>query len=145
MPNLNVPIDLSLLRALSMEALKQDKTGYILTLSVHPNDVPIELLRDFVGARYQVVMVRIGDDEQPLNREQSFPDPVKTAGIMCRDKKFQQFLIEIGEVFEGSEDEVVQWMKDQLGINSRTELRTNEQARNKLYKYQEDFRAWQNV
>jgi transposase len=36
-------------------ALKQDKTGYVLNLSMHPDDVPEELLRDFVGARYQVV------------------------------------------------------------------------------------------
>ena len=39
-------------------ALKQDKTGYVLTLSMHPDDIPESLLRDFVGARYQVVMVR---------------------------------------------------------------------------------------
>ena len=45
-------------------AMKQDRTGYVLTLSLHPDDVPDEILRDFVGARYQVVMVRLGGTDQ---------------------------------------------------------------------------------
>jgi hypothetical protein len=40
-------------------ALKQDKTGYILTLNIHPDDLDEAVLRDFVGARYGVAMVRI--------------------------------------------------------------------------------------
>mgnify|MGYP003658701148 CR=1 FL=1 len=51
-------------------AIKQDKNGYALTLSVHPDMIPEGLLRDFVGSRYQVVMVRINENEQPMNREQ---------------------------------------------------------------------------
>lgn len=27
-------------------ALKQDRTGYVLTLSIHPDDLPEEILRD---------------------------------------------------------------------------------------------------
>jgi hypothetical protein len=27
-------------------ALKQDRTGYVLTLSLHPDEIPVELLRD---------------------------------------------------------------------------------------------------
>ena len=43
-------------------ALKQDRNGYVMTLRIHPDDVPDELLRDFVGARYIVAMVRLNDD-----------------------------------------------------------------------------------
>lgn len=123
-------------------ALKQDRTGYVLTLSIHPNDVPDEILRDFVGARYQVVMVRIDGDERPMNREAEFPDPVRIAGILCRDKDFHSFLVDIGAVFEAGEAETVAWMKSELGISSRTELRTNESARAKLFKYREEFNSW---
>ena len=123
-------------------ALKQDRTGYVLTLSIHPNDVPEEILRDFVGARYQVVMVRLNGDERPMNRDAEFPDPVKVAGILCRDTNFQQFLVEIGHTLEASEKEVIDWMKSEFGIKSRTELRENETARNKLFKYNEEFKAW---
>ena len=57
-------------------ALKQDKTGYVLTLSIHPDDVPDEILRDFVGSRYQVVMVRLNSQEQPMNRDRDLPKDV---------------------------------------------------------------------
>ena len=40
--------------------LRQSKEGYMLTLSVHPDDLPDDLMRDFVGSRYMVVMVRVG-------------------------------------------------------------------------------------
>ena len=40
-------------------ALKQDKTGFVLTLNIHPDEIPDELMRDFVGARYGVAMARI--------------------------------------------------------------------------------------
>ena len=44
-------------------ALKQDKTGFVLTLNIHPDEIPDELMRDFVGARYGVAMARIEDNE----------------------------------------------------------------------------------
>ena len=46
-------------------ALKQTKDGYAMTLAIHPDEVPSELLRDWVGARYMVVMVRLADNEEP--------------------------------------------------------------------------------
>lgn len=124
-------------------AMKQDRTGYILTLNIHPNDLDERILRDFVGARYQVVMVRIDGDERPMNREAEFPDPVKIAGILCRDKDFQRFLVEIGHALEESEKDVIDWMRNEFGIASRTELRSNEAARAKLFKYNEEFKTWQ--
>jgi len=63
-------------------AIKQDKTGYVLTLSIHPDEIPDEVLRDFVGARYQVVMVRLNGEEKPMDREKDLPkDLVQLAGI----------------------------------------------------------------
>ena len=47
-------------------AMNKDKTGYILKLSIHPNDAPEDLLRDPVGTRYMIVAVRMGDDDQPM-------------------------------------------------------------------------------
>jgi hypothetical protein len=46
-------------------ALKQDRTGFVLTLALHPDEIPEELLRDFVGARYACALVRFQDDENP--------------------------------------------------------------------------------
>jgi len=50
-------------------ALRQSKDGYSLTLVIHPDDIPDDLVKDFVGARYVVVMVRLDDEEKPMVRE----------------------------------------------------------------------------
>lgn len=124
-------------------ALKQDRTGFVLTLSIHPDDLPEEILRDFVGARYQVVMVRINGDERPMNRETDLGiDPVKLAGILCRDKDFHKFLLDIGNVLEATEKEVVDWMRSELGVASRSELRGNPAAAQHLIRINEEFKLW---
>jgi len=105
-------------------AMKQDKTGIILTLNIHPDDLPTELMRDFVGARYQVVMVRLNGDDKPMNRDVEYHrDPVRTAGILCRDKQFAQYLHSKEQIFEAKEADVIEWLKGELDIESRTELK----------------------
>lgn len=124
-------------------ALKQDRTGYILTLSVHPDEVPEEILRDFVGARYQVVMVRLTNEERPMVREQEHSgDMVRLAGILCRDPMFQRFLLEAGQTFDASEDIATAWLKEELNIQSRAELRENQAAASQLRIINQEFQAW---
>ena len=124
-------------------ALKQDRTGYILTLSVHPDEVPEEILRDFVGARYQVVMVRLTNEERPMIREQEHSgDMVRLAGILCRDQMFQRFLLGAGQTFDASEDIATAWLKQELNIKSRAELRENNAAATKLRIINQEFQAW---
>lgn len=99
-------------------ALKQDRTGFILTLCIHPDEIPEELLRDFVGARYGCALVRIQDDESvtPYNNR------VQTAAILCKRENFQAFLN------TGTEDEAAQALCGYLGIESRAELNGNRRA-----------------
>jgi|TARA_R110002126_G_scaffold133309_3_gene277379 hypothetical protein len=124
-------------------ALKQDKTGYVLTLSMHPDDIPEDLLRDFVGARYQVVMVRIGADESPLNREEFIGDKtVRIAGLLCRDPKFWKYLYDGGQIFEEEEEMATDWLRHRLNIKSRSELKTREIARSEFYIILEEFNKW---
>ena len=63
-------------------SLRQNKEGFMLTLAIHPDDLNQDLVRDFVGSRNAVAMVRIGEDEQPYVRPKvsSF---VQTAGILA--------------------------------------------------------------
>jgi len=122
-------------------AIKQDKTGYILTLSIHPDEISEDILRDFVGSRYQVVMVRLNDQEMPLNRE-SINDPVKTAAVLCKDPVFHKFLIETGNIFEESEEAATEWLKEDLGIESRSEIKANPAASGRLKSVKEEFLAW---
>lgn len=99
-------------------ALKQDRTGYVLTLSLHPDEIPVELLRDFVGARYACALVRIQDDESPTQ----YSNRVQTAGMLCRAVEFQEFLGAADENSAATE------LCKRCGITSRSELNGNEQA-----------------
>jgi len=124
-------------------AMKQDKTGYVLTLSVHPDEVPERLLRDFVGARYQVVMVRLDGEEKPMVRDlEHSGDQVRLAGMLCRDTAFQQFLLDAQQISEANETQVIEWMKAELDIISRTEIREKPSAARRLKSIYQEFQAW---
>lgn len=125
-------------------ALKQNKDGYVLTLNIHPDDVPIELLRDFVGARYQVVMVRLGEDEEPLDRQDAFTgeQSIRLAGILCRDPEFWEYLHDDLQIIDRNEKEASNWLRDAIGVISRAELKTNPEARNNLAKVKKEFEEW---
>ena len=124
-------------------AIKQDKTGYVLTLSVHPDEVPVELLRDWVGARYQVVMVRLDGEEKPMVRDlEHSGDQVRLAGMLCRDPAFQQFLLDAQQISEANETQVIEWMKAELDIISRTEIREKPSAARRLKSIYQEFQSW---
>ncbi len=125
-------------------SLRQTKDGYSLTLSVHPDDLPDELMRDFVGSRYMVVMVRVGEDEQPMNRELAFPGDhaVKMAGMLCRDQDFWVWLSDKMSILVSSEKECAEWLADYLGIQSRKELKEKSEVREVFNKLKREFDVW---
>ena len=59
----------------SFEAVKtsmmQDKNGTNIRLTIHPNDVPQDLHKDWVGSRYMVVMVKLNEDGTPDERKKN--------------------------------------------------------------------------
>ena len=59
----------------SFEAVKtsmmQDKNGTNIRLTIHPNDVPQDLHKDWVGSRYMVVMVKLNEDGTPAASSRS--------------------------------------------------------------------------
>jgi hypothetical protein len=126
-------------------ALKQDKSGYVLTLSLHPDDIPEELLRDFVGSRYQVVMVRIGGDEQPIDRQDEFEGnkAIRTAGMLCKDPKFWKYLYSQEQIFDEDMDDATEWVRSYLGVESRADLKTNREGQILLSKLQTEYQKWQ--
>lgn len=110
-------------------ALKQDRNGYILTLLLHPDEIPEELLRDFVGARYACALVRIQDDESPTPYE----NRVQKAAILCKTIEFMDF---IGAL---SEDMAARKLCQACGITSRSELNGNVEAQKKFDDLVKDY------
>jgi len=124
-------------------AMRQDRSGYVLTLAVHPDEVPVEMMRDWIGARYQVVMVRLNDVDHAMKRDQDLPQNLaRQAGILCKDQMFQKFLVESGEIFDTNEDDATDWLRDAVSIKSRSELQTNQQAARQFLLLNQEFLTW---
>lgn len=122
-------------------SLRQNKDGFLLTLAIHPDDLSQDLVRDFVGARYAVAMVRIGDDEQPYVRPKvnSF---VQTAGILSKDTGFQKWCVQMGWCFSASEDDAARSICEACNIDSRSELATNQEAQRTLIDLRREYETW---
>lgn len=126
-------------------ALKQDKTGYVLALSMHPDDIPEPLLRDWVGARYQVVMVRLDSNEQPMDRQEQFQGDryIKIAAMLCNEEMFAKYLVEKGLIFDADLLLAKDWLRSELGVYSRSELKHNREAQIKLDVILGEYKVWQ--
>ncbi|NBV72257.1 MAG: hypothetical protein EBR60_09515 [Burkholderiaceae bacterium] len=116
-------------------ALKQDNAGFVLTVRIHPDDIPEELFRDFVGARYACVLVRIGEDERPV----TYVNRVQQAGILCKNLNFQGWLYEHYGIEDTTEQAASKFVCDTCGIQSRSELATNLEAQLKFDKVIEQY------
>ena len=124
-------------------SMKQDNSGSVLTLRIHPDEVPEEILRDFVGARYMTVLVRLTEEERPMNREAELGrDMVRVAGMLCRDPMFWEFLDESSAIFDKSEAEATDWMQTYLRVDSRSDIAKNKQAIDKLIGMKTEFNIW---
>jgi hypothetical protein len=119
-------------------ALKQDKTGFVLTLNIHPDEIPNELMRDFVGARYGVAMVRIQDNESATH----YDNRVKQAGMLGRSKRFHLWLRKENSLTIDGEDDAVEAIYRICNIQSRTELNGNKQAQDKFDELINDYEQW---
>jgi len=117
--------------ALSFEAVKvritQNKQGVYLVLNIHPEDIPEELLRSWVGQRYYCALVGIQDDEtpmpqNPIRKKTTGKKFVDRAGILARDKSFWKFCK------VSKEEDASEFIRQFCNIQSRSELRTNEFA-----------------
>ena len=130
-------------------SMNKDKNGFNLRLCIHPDDVPDGLLRDWVGSRYGVAMVRINEHEEIDIKPTELEGQrlVKSAIMSCKEPVFWEVLMdEIGESTHflaescyhlftdniDSEEVCVKVLKDYLKINSRKDLATNEIAQAKF-------------
>lgn len=118
-------------------SLKQDSKGFALHLAIHPDEIPDELVRHFVGARYQVVMVRLDVDDQP-----STPNLVSVAGRLCKTESFQTFLFENNLVFEKTLTAAEQAVRDICNIKSRRELMSDRTARDLFKDLSNQYEEW---
>ena len=130
--------------AVNFEAVKismsQDRNGITLRLSLHPNECPPSLHTDWVGSRYMVALVKLNDQEEPVvpEQEREIKKMISSAGMLCRNEDFGIF---IGAA-DTPEESFANTMRAKLEIQSRTDLRSNSEAREKFKKITEEFERW---
>jgi hypothetical protein len=131
--------------SVSFEAVKvkltQGKDGMLVTLAIHPDEVPDVLVRAFVGSRWGVAMVRIGDNDLPA----ATPDQVEasrtvqSAAMLCRTPSFRTWLRDRGIAADITEDAATEGLRRYLGIASRSQLKTDAAARELFHGLRERF------
>lgn len=164
------PADLARNNAISLEAkkdaLSQRQSGdWKVSFTVQGIDMDTRLTQAPMGTRYAVVLVEIGDDEAPVQKEapsnvpsgsppSTRPDgtkrekidwrdmqPAAQAGIRCGEKAFWAFLSERQRVSVGPEEapHIVRFI---CSVNSRAELGANHKARVLWHQLDTEYQAW---
>ena len=133
------------MQTVQFEAVKismtQSSDGIVLKLGIHPDDLSDKLFSDYVGSRYMVAMAKIMDDEQPEPTKDDIKRVKDSCCALCREPKFQAWLLrDQGE--DVNENNAVSYLREQLGISSRSELDTNSIARAAFIDIREEFQLW---
>lgn len=133
--------------AINFEAVKvsmnQDKNGLMLKLAIHPSDAPQDLVVAPVGTRYMIAAVMLNDQDEPVKgvKKREADTVISIAGALCRNPRFQDWLVDTGLAFARGEKGAVDAVREFCGITSRSEFSTNENARNKFMVLREQFEA----
>lgn len=120
--------------AIGFEAVRysmtQTKDGFKLTLVIHPEDINPDLTSHPIGTRYQVALVEVSDDGQPVKPKSKTEaeQAVASAGMLCRNTAFQTWLVTEGLTDEISEAHAANAVCEYCKVNSRSEIGSNTEA-----------------
>lgn len=113
-----------------------------LSLVVSPDDVNDVLMDMKIGGIFMVAAVQLADDgspQKPYLMEMG-ARAHRSAGALCRNERFQEWLVKINRASGQSEDEAAQAVRKYCGVKSRAELRTNQRAIVKFETLRSEFR-----
>ncbi len=117
------------------------KDGYEITIVVQPDEIPEDLLRDYIGSRYILAMVRLNDQDEPMLPKDEGQKALSMAHILCKDEDFGRWLVDIyGDQGDANEIVVVDLLRSVLGIESRAEIKENEETRKQFLDMAKEFR-----
>lgn len=124
-------------------AMTQDKNGHILKVAIHPSDLPKDLILDPLGTRYVMVLAKLNDQDEVVKpKEKSDGDKaIDIAGLLCRNKRFIDWMFDYGHSPERTEAGAVEGIREFCGVKSRSDFRSNEEARRKFFELRDAFEA----
>jgi len=116
------------------------QSGVILKLLIHPEDIPPALLTHKATTRFSVVMVQIGDDEEPVvpSHIEVGKKLIAGANIICREAPFQEFMklwainndAYSSAEQQGRDDETITkiYLREAIQVDSFKDLKENQTA-----------------
>lgn len=131
--------------ALAFEAVKvsmrQVRDGAYITLSIHPSELPVDLFMAAVGTRFQCALVILNDHDEPVAGKDTDEGDraVKAAAVLAKNPNFQNWIQRQGHTFSSSEEDAAAGLRGICGIESRSELKTNREARKIFHDVQSEF------
>ena len=100
------------------------------------------------GQRLAIVVVEIGEDEQPVEQPPSVGrkhNPLtKSAGILCATPEFQRFVADRtgNDAAEDGDEQAAAFVREWCGVASRSELDEKPEAGRQFAKLMEAYREW---
>jgi hypothetical protein len=118
---------------------RQNSDGHwIVTLSIHPEDLPLWLMHARPGTRLQVGCIELNSDDQPdlPHDSETRKRAMVRAAILSKEYGFQEFLrrydrwnlIAAGATPEERNEATAEVLRRCLGVASRREIATNREA-----------------
>ena len=132
-------------------AYRQSKDGMILSFVLHPNDVPKDMAISSIGTRYMVAVAEIADDETPVIPEEKTKAQrsLDKSHLICREADYQAWVrlnaskwIQDDAVWMldlPDEELAIRIMRKACKIESRSELKDNAKARERLENHIEEY------
>ena len=123
--------------------MRHSKDGHLLTLAIHPDDTPEDILRDPIGQQYVIVAVRVNQNAEPVPNKNTDEGnrAIALAATLAKNDEFQMWIVGNGHAEEIGEEAATAAIKQHCQIASRKELKTNKAARERLVALRDHFAA----
>lgn len=103
----------------------------------------IEQLSGFEsGQRYQLLMVKLEDDEMPSSNEQKQYKLSQKAGYLCTQEEFRHWVTQEYGIPCHDKDEAAQWLREACGVESRSFLDSVDAAGETFRSIMKAFDDW---
>ena len=122
-----------------VDSVSRSKRGTFIRLEV--SEAPAELLGLHPGQRLMVAASPLGDFDEDVGEGER---AVQLAGILCRSQTFWKFIEARAKPQQMIDDEHMAaiWLRVKIGVDSRSDLKHNSEAREQLRVINAKFQDW---
>ena len=93
--------------------------------------------------RFIMFLFPVSEDEEAYSEEHDEgKKAVARAGMLANDPEFVDYLLATSQVFDASPEAVADFIRDECGVQSRRELASSSDARQKLKVLTANYMAW---